>query len=284
MIFCSILAALFSASSTHAQANFKGLTVTPVRNEVAARIGKVTRTSVRVTNNTNNPLTVVLSVQNFSASNYSYDHVFSTFGDNWVRPEEPSVELAPGEEKDMKFVIDVPQTVSPGGHYFALTASADMSSDGYERIAQVISLLFLSIDGEHVISGSINNEELPFVLFDDKLVYSYDASNTGNVHYNAEFFGRINGFLHESPESKFTHTLLPDTVRRVGGSVKMPFLPGYYTLTYGYKTDLSEDIVTKRAGIIYLPPWSIILTILILLSTKWLLQFRRSSKNRAINH
>lgn len=38
----------------------------------------------------------------------------------WISLSEPSITLAPGEEKSINFTIQVPEDATPGGHYAAV--------------------------------------------------------------------------------------------------------------------------------------------------------------------
>lgn len=273
----SVMVVLLFAPTTHAKN--KGLAVAPARLEMTVQAGQSSEGSIMVGNYTDKPLTVNLFVQRFAAVDYTYDFDFSSFDGSWILFEQPRLTLNPKEEKKVKFSVNAPDNLASGGHYFALTASADMSGNGLGRIARVVSQLYLSVGGEYKQSGTIGNGSVPFLVYNDKILFTFDAKNTGNIHYTAFFYGHLDGLFYSQSDQGVNHILLPGTTRRVGGAVSAPNLPGLYTLTYGYSTDYSKDIVTKKATILYLPPWSIAALVLLLLAIKWVWQKKKSAKS-----
>ena len=272
-----MMVVLLSAPTTYA--DNKGLAVAPVRLQMTVRSGQSSEGTIMVGNYTDKPLTVNLFVQKFAAVDYTYDFDFSSFDGSWILFEHPRLTLGPEEEKAVKFRVNAPDNLASGGHYFALTASADMSGNGLGRTARVVSQLYLSVEGEYQQSGTIQNGSVPFLVYGDKILFTFDAKNTGNIHFTAFFYGHLNGLFYSQSEQGVNHILLPGTTRRVGGAVAAPSLPGVYTLTYGYSTDYSKEIVTKTATILYLPPWSIAALILLLLVIKWVWQKRKTVKS-----
>lgn len=273
---------LFIPSIAYAQKeDERGLSVSPVRSEMTVKHGEPTSGRMRIANHTDKPLAVNLFVQRFSAIDYTYDFEFHQLEakDKWIFFENPQVLLESGEDKEIRFTINAPETARPGGHYFALTASADMSGRGLGQIARVISQLYVTVEGKYKKSGSIGNETVPFVVFDTKIPFTYDAENTGNIHYTAFFYGHLEGLFYKQPDTGgVNHILMPGTKRKVGGSVPVPFWPGVYTLSYGYRTDIDDTIATKTATILYIPPWSIVALVLSLLTAKWLWQRHNARK------
>lgn len=274
----ALLAALLMPVSAHAEVKFKGLTVSPVNQEMLVTAGKPDKSYIDVGNHSKEPLTVVMSVKQFTAADYTYDFQFGDAKEDWIKFDQSQYVLQPDETVRVKYTVDAPELARPGGHYFALTASAVMGEDGIGRTAQVISQLFLKVDGKFVESGKIENGRVPMWVFNSEATYSYDARNTGNVHFVAEFYAELTGFFGEHSSSKVSHILLPDTVRRLGGHVNMPFLPGVYKITYGFRSDAVPDLPSRSAYVVYIPPWSIVALVLVLMIGKWLWQVRRARR------
>lgn len=281
MRFFRIILAILVITSiplvTHAkEPNNTGLAVAPVRQEMTVVAGKLTQGAIRVANYTDNKLTVNLSVQQFSAIDYVYDYQFTTPTKNWIVFEKTYITLGPGQDKKVNFTVNAPNTTSPGGYYFALFASVDMSGAVVKRVARVTSLLYLSVDGELTRTGSITDDVVPFFVYDSTIPYTFNVKNTGNVHYGAFFYGKLEGFFYDQPRVGVGHVLLPGTIRAVGGSIPAPFFPGLYKMTYGYKTDVSDNEVVKTTYIIYIPPWSLAALVLVLFIIKWFWQNKRA--------
>lgn len=281
-IVSMVLGFSFFLSPVQAQSSQKnaGLTVAPVRQEIDITAGKTTRGTINIANYTDEEMTVDLSVQQFTAADYTYEYEFRPLKEDWIVFESPRMVLRPAEERAVTFTIDAPTAAVPGGHYFALLASADMSSNNLQRTAQVVSQLYVRVSGALLRTGSISNESVPFFVFDTKVPYTFDARNTGNVHYTAQFFGQLKGPFLDQPQTSASHLLLPGTIRQIGGSVPAPLLPGLYQLDYGYRTDASEREVAKSAYIMYIPPWSIALMVIALLGGRWIWRYRRTRRNK----
>jgi len=272
LVFCLLF---FMPTSAYAQKEEgRGLYVSPVRSQLTVKHNEPKTGSMRIANYTDRSLTVNLFVQRFSAIDYSYDFAFHKLEgkDRWIFFENSTVQLKPQENREVRYTIDVPETTQPGGHYFALTASTDMSDKGLGQVAQVVSQLYVTVEGAYKKAGSIGNETVPFVVFDTKIPFTYDAANTGNIHYTAFFYGYLKGLFYEQPETGVSHILMPGSKRKVGGSVPVPFWPGIYTLTYGYRADIDDTIAVKTATVLYIPPWSIVALVLLALTVKWIWQ------------
>lgn len=256
IIVSSIVVMMLALGVGAVEAKKTGFYISPARQEKSVSIDKPSNGSFTVANYTNKPMTVSLSIKEFSMVDYSYDYKFNDAKDEWIKIENPQVTLQPGKEATINFSVHAPETTTPGGHYFAFFASADMSETAFKQIAQVVSLLFLNVEGDLVRTGSIENGSVPFLNMGNEITYKFEATNTGNVHYSATFFGQWEGlFGGKSPESGTGHVLMPKAARTIGGSVPSPLLPGIYKFTYGYKTDINSVVTSKSTHILFIPPW-----------------------------
>ena len=280
VLIISLLVATTYSSSVFA-AN-KGLAISPDRQEIEVKAGTPTKGSFWVENKSKNPITVNLYVQKFSAVDYSYELRIRKSDVNWIQFETPQLQLMPGKGARANFVVDVPKIATPGGHYFALTAYADFGGSNIKLTGEIISQLYLNIDDKLIRKGTIHNPKVPFIVFDKELSYTYDVRNSGNTHLVATFYGTLNGlFVDQSSKNHVTHILLPGTIRSLGGSVKMPFLPGMYTLTYGYSGESLPNAHERTAYILYVPPWSIMSLVLALMITQMVWQKRRARRSES---
>jgi hypothetical protein len=279
LLVLGVVISLFGAGSTVSALDKEkaGLAVSPVRQEDAVTPGKPTTGFFSVANYTQADMTISLTVKEYSTADYNYDYQFRDTDKDWIKLETQQVTLEPGEDKEIYYAISAPETAAPGGHYFAFFASAEMPGGAVKRTAQVVSLLNLNVHGDLKHAGSVENGKVPFLVYDDKITYIFDARNTGNTHYNAYFYAKLDGFLYSGDETGVTHVLMPDTVRRVGGSVRSPFWPGLYTLTYGFKTDFDTTHRTFTTQILYIPLWSVAALIAVILGASWLWKRRKQS-------
>lgn len=67
----------------------------------------------------------------------------------WVTPQGGPQPLAPGEEKKISFLVDIPKGVPPASHYLTLFASAEPTNAGNVTAkTRVGSLFFLHVAGQ----------------------------------------------------------------------------------------------------------------------------------------
>lgn len=267
IIICVVLLVLaFGVSAVKAvDLNHKGLTVAPATQDIVAKSGVVTKKKIEVANNSDRQLSVALQVKEFETTDYTYDFVFKTPVDNWIFLEQNRVILQPKQKTVIDVAINVPKDAAPKSHYFAVFASSDMSTVGFKQTAQVVSLLMIKVDGDWVQSGVIHHEHVPFLNIDSKITYRFDAENTGNVHYNIIVFGQVESlFGVKGKEQGAGHVLIPGARRAVEGAVASPMWPGIYKFTYGYSVGSESREVAKTVYILFVPPWSAVLAVVIM--------------------
>ncbi len=265
---CLIVATLVSALSLAAPAHAdipKGLSVTPVRAEQSVTAGKTSVGSFTIGNHTDEPIVVKLSVKQFSVTDYAYDYVFQDPEDERVKPREREVRLEPHASKKVVYDTTFPSSATPGGYYYAIFASTDVAQQGsaVAQTVQATTLLYVKLDGKFIYTSIWKNDSLPFIVMGSDIPYKFDLKNTGNVHFTGLFYGQLEGLFGKGEEIGVNHLLMPGAVRSISGSIPSPTLPGVYRMTYGYKVDFAAIVNVKTAYIVYLPPWSIVLTLFV---------------------
>lgn len=274
----TVLAVLWIAiwpSTAHAQGETRGLTVSPVRQEMTVKPGKASQGSFIIGNSTEKSMKVNLSVEQFSVADYTYDYEFRAPPSNdWTKLRQSQVELLPNKTQKIYFDIAVPDGSPPGGYYFSLFASTTIDGPGLPGTVRAASLLYVKVEGELVRTSVLENGSIPFWVTGAQVPYKFDVKNMGNVHFSAYFYGQISGLFGAMPESGTSHLLMPGATRTIEGSVPAPVLPGIYNITYGYKVDFADIVTTKSGYIIFIPPWSIIAFVFIVY-VAWRLYKRR---------
>ncbi|MEK7648495.1 MAG: hypothetical protein AAB400_01110 [Patescibacteria group bacterium] len=107
---------------------------------------------------------------------------------NWIKLDE-TILLQPGEKKDIRFIVTVPQNAPPGGHYAAISLSQPAttpSGSGAAIVPQLTVNVALDIAGESIEkadivsfkteSGKTNFDKLPVKFF-------ARLHNGGNRHF-----------------------------------------------------------------------------------------------------
>lgn len=269
---CMVVAACSLVPSAHA--SNKDLTIAPLRSERTVSAGEKTTGRFTLTNETDKPLDINLSVQQFTVKNYSYDYVFRSPDKKWLSFADDHVQLQPKSSKAIDYTITVPTNAASGGYYFSMIGGTTVKGSGLPITVQLGSLLYLTVSGSVTKSAQLERADIAFLQTGRDIPYTFDVHGTGNTHFVADFFAQLGG----SDKIVDTHFLLPDTVRQIKGSLRAPLWPGIYSVTYGYQADYTASPVTKTAQILYLPLWFIALVSMIIFGGGMLLRRRRLAR------
>ncbi|HSX28219.1 MAG TPA: hypothetical protein VLF60_02105 [Candidatus Saccharimonadales bacterium] len=280
----ALLVTLLGASGGQAyaqaqQAKNKGLFITPLREYPTVTPGQPHNGTMTVANLTDKPLTVTLSAQKFSVADYTYDYQFEDAKDDWIKLSATQLQLKPDQSQPITYSIAAPKSAMPGGHYFAIFASASLDSGSVLTKVQVATVLYVTVNGDLHRTGQIQSGHIPKVAFGDKIPFSLNAKDTGNTHFFMYPFGRLQGISarNNSPES--AHLLLPGAVRAVGGTIPAPLLPGVYKAVYGYRIDNGATL-QQASYVVYLPPWSLAIPAGMILIGLWIRSRLKGAPNR----
>ena len=273
-------ASLFPPSVHAADKANKGLSISPLRQEVKATPGVAKSGYFSVANYTQKPMTVDLSVQQFSVTDYVYDYKFLKPPKyNWVKLRETTVVIEPGKSKKIYYDVNVPIKTTPGGYYFSLFASTEITGPGLPGIVQAATLLYLIADGKLVRTSEMQNDTVPFIVTGSEIPYKFDVKNTGNVHFSAYFYGQVENLLFgKGQEFGAGQILMPGVIKNIGGAIPSPFWPGIYKVHYGYRVDFADFNIALTKYVIFIPPWSVVVFVLLLLAGRWQLRRLRNSK------
>jgi hypothetical protein len=236
------------------QTTNKGLFITPARAFAKVDPGSSTHGSITVGNYTNHPLIITLSVGQFTVADYTYDYRFSAPHDDWVKLSLTQIALDPGKSQNVTYTATPPPATTPGGHYFAVFASAAVSDNSTKNEVRATTVLYVTVNGALHITSEIKNVSIPQLVFGD-ITYSLDVKDTGNTHFFIYTTGGLNG-LPEQKNANNAHLLLPQAVRQVSGKISAPLLPGIYAATYGYITESGQK-VQRVSHILYIPWWTL---------------------------
>lgn len=272
-----IAVVLLSPSAVHAQTpnKNKGLTIAPIRQYVAANAGQPKNGSFTVANFSEHPSQIQLSVSGFSVSDYAYDYKFSAPENDWLKLSQTIVELRPNETKSIPFSIIVPSGSSPGGQYYTVFATSAIGPEGSQQKVRVAMLVYLTVNGKLVQTTNLQDSRIKTVVLGSQIPLQLDIKNTGNVHFFTHTSASLHGLFARPNSITSTYLLLPNKIRRIETDLSSPFLPGFYRINYGYRTDAGFAVQRSKV-ILYIPPWSIV----VLLFIAWaIFRTRKKLKN-----
>lgn len=258
MAICMAVVACVGTHTASAATN-KDLSIAPLRAEKIVNAGTSAEGKFKVTNDTESPMVVNLTIKQFSVQDYTYNYTFRDPENKWLLLSDKRVELQPGASKEIDYKVVVPVGAAPGGYYFSMIAGTTVSKgQAFPVTMQVGTLLYLTVDGEITKQAELGESHVPSIVVGRNIPYQFDVRGTGNTHFIAELFAQIGG-----KQSSQERVVLPNTTRRVEGSVDAPLLPGVYSVTYGYETDFTDEPVTRTAHVVFVPLWSILALIMV---------------------
>jgi hypothetical protein len=240
-----------------------GLKISPLRYFVNLPAGGTQAETLTVTNATNGPADITLTVDSFSVADYSYDYQFEGAKHDWITVDTPTIHLAKDQTQKVPFEISVPAGTPSGGQYFSILASTRIASGGISTQVQVASVLFITVTGQLVQTVNLLDSKLPSLTFTGDIVYSLNVRDTGNVHYFLYAASLETGLFTDRNSQGGAHLMMPDTAREIDGDIKTPWWPGVYKVTYGYVTDAGKS-GSQIGYVLYLPPWLLIIPLAVL--------------------
>lgn len=136
---------------TRAQIN---LSIYPEKFDLELSPGEILRDKIRISNLSNISLPIKIKIMNFSASGEKGEISFEESNEDisfnpsrWIKFIENNFVLEPNESKKLDFIIEIPQTVEPGGYYavafFQTEFLSEQKEENLTKIVPVIGALFL---------------------------------------------------------------------------------------------------------------------------------------------
>lgn len=266
------LLTFFSPSAHAADDKMTGLNVSPSRSNLTARSGETKTIKLTVTNDSTNPMTIPLTVEEFLVDDATNELEFKRPDFNWASTKDNRLILTPNQTKSVDFTFTIPQNAAAKEYYFALVAS----NQADKKTIRVASLVYLYVDGGKIDRKSaIINTSVPTFVFGSPISYSFDIQNSGNIHAQTRSNAYLKGLSWYSSSPDTYQITIPGKANHVEGRVPQPFLPGIYTLTYGFTEEAAQKTTANTTRIIYIPPWSIAAVVAGILVAVWVLQKRR---------
>src|SRR6478735_405330 len=154
--------------------------VTPALNDLLATPGATGEQAITVTNDGSDPLDIAIVVEEATTAAPERSAV------TWLSLDETALHVEPGEQRDVKIGIDVPEQTPSGGYYAKVTfttGSADATDNSAAISGQLSVGMLLTIDGEEEIVREAAIARLAPVLDGDgRVSFQMVVENAGNVH------------------------------------------------------------------------------------------------------
>jgi hypothetical protein len=257
VILCAFIALPVGRVAAQAEpSENRGLFITPVREYVTVAPGKSQQQKVTIANFTDKPVNVALNVEQFSVADYSYNYNFAPDTQHWLVVGEQNIELEPGKSKAVSYTAQPPASVTPGGHYFTIFATATIDNGAVKSQVRAATVVYVTVAGDLKTTSSVQGFSVPRVSFGGDIDFTMDVKGTGNTHFFIRAAGELEGFTSRGRGQESTRLLMPGSTLKVGSTMPAPLLPGLYTAVFGYKTESGEEVLRSQK-IVYVPLWSL---------------------------
>lgn len=263
-----------------------GLSISPTRSELRIEKGKSDEVTLTIKNVTRGAIVAKPVVSDFESDNET--------GEPKLLAEQKTrnsasiysfvkglsdVELNPGESKNVKYTISIPNDASAGAYYGALTfravpanvAESEKIGNEVALTANVASLVLVEVPGEtteQIQISSIkalgeNGKSGSFFTVAPK-TSAITIKNLGNSF--AKPFGTITVsdmggkqvYSYEINNTTPRSNILPKTSRVFKDEIKNVNKPGRYTITANVSFGTGGEVISQKVSYWYIPVWLLI--------------------------
>jgi|GEM_PF-1686490 len=279
-----ITASAILAFGFGASAQASGMRISPLTYNFEISPGESQIANMVITNRNETPLNYVTEVELFS--NVSEEGAPSFTANppqtgittlmDWIEFDSDDNEgvIAPGEEKEINFTINVPEGAEPGGHYAGVFAKEIKKSETGATQLGVASrlglLVLVSVPGKVTKTGVITDFIAPKFVWRGPIGLQLKVKNTGSVHYDSEaeisakslIGSNLVAAFGEKPDGEInnTRTVIPGNTRLFEAKIDKKYPFGRYVIT---ATALDGDDVPMTAtAVVWALPLIIIIPVL----------------------
>jgi hypothetical protein len=253
------------------QLQVQGLAVTPFLIETTVEAGKPQEQKVTLTNTTDQPLPIDISVNDFVPNNTTGQALFLSAGEqanpayslsNWITVvKQPSFVIPPRQQTEVVFALNPPKDASPGTHYGGLLFSYRQkpADPGQVVVTEKVGVLVLAQLGRGNEQGLITDLVSSSVGSTDTLRFLLTFYNSGNTYLKPKGEIHITNIFGQQvasiPLNRGAQIVLPQN-QRIFESLWSPgWRLGRYTATailyYG-----DPKIESQISATVWIVPWT----------------------------
>jgi len=260
----------------HAQVS---LVVSPPKVDLKLKPGETAQQAIKITNQTNQPITVKLSVQDFLVQDnhgtpvkVSQDEAGRFLASPWFHLDRTEFTIQPQKTEVVTVLITTPKNALPGGHYAAVYVEPQLGhkpkSTGPKIVSEVGSLFSLTIQGDVKYDALIHNFRTSKRFFEfGPIDFFAEVENLSDTHISPQPSIVIKNMLGQTianlPLEKVN--IFPLASRFVTGKWERVWGLGKYQATLNIP--FGPGKVTSATIFFWIVPWRLLLAILILLLT-----------------
>lgn len=269
----------------------ESITLSPAISKPVADSGTVLKGSLTVINNGQTEYQFLAYARPFSVSTESYDPNYTEVNERteayqWVQFAKTNIRLAPGERVEVPYTITIPEKATAGGHYavlFAETQPQESESTQVARKKRVGSLLYVTVNGELVNSGSLESWDTQLWQKSKPVTTAFRVKNDGNVHFqvNSQItFSTI--FNKPRLQLNQEQLVLPGTTRKIVAQMEKTPPIGIYrvsgTVSYLNKTEklASKWIILVPLWVVYMLAVVVIIGPTVFIYKRWKIRSKKT--------
>ena len=182
---------------------YANLSISPLKHEFTIESGSEKSETILVSNQTEAPITLYTSKEDFVAGDDTGTPTFIKPKDqtsdvyslsNWIKLENENITLAKGESREIRFTVKVPKGSEPGGHYGAIFFSPGVTKEGQVATVERLGVLILvNVPGNIEIRGELSGFQIgktdtakkfseASTFADFPIAFETKFKNAGNTH------------------------------------------------------------------------------------------------------
>lgn len=263
-----------------------GLSIQPVKIDQTLNPGDVLDGSILLSNASDGPVEVELSLQDFvpTAGADGIQFIGRTEGVtsviDWIKVDAKSTfSLDVGEQVSLPYTITAPQNAEPGSHLGVILfkASPKNAAAGSLKVGtQVGTLVMIAIPGNHLEKGNILDFTAPLFSQKGPIPFNIKFQNTGTVHFEPK--GSIvirNMFGQKAGEVPITgQVALPTSIKELKFAWNPGILAlGRYTASATIYDGEGNALTSREIRFYIVPVWYIIGFLLVIVFIYLLLRY-----------
>ncbi|MBR3232920.1 hypothetical protein IKF74_01385 [Candidatus Saccharibacteria bacterium] len=268
-----VFASFGFAKTTFADEPKLGIQISPTVQHITLDPGAHYEGELTIVNIGQTDLEYTMSVKPYQVSGEDYVALFDVHNGytqitNWISFPENYGNVAPGEVKNVAYVIDVPLDAPGGGQFAALFAETNDAGKSVKYNANVGAVLIAHINGETREEGKILETNIPGFILNPPVTATVRLENKGNIDEEAKSTVEIKNYfsgevIYEDVTPQ-TNTLLPGTTRTLTFVVND--VPRLGVLKASLTTEYMNDAEITTRTIFVCPLWFIAIIALIILT------------------
>jgi hypothetical protein len=271
-----MVALLFAVSGQSARAasgDIESITMSPVSEHYKLSAGDTKSGELTIINDGKTDYNFIVYSRPYSVQNANYDPDFvdtkpNTDAYQWVQFPKVSYFLKAGQSTTVPFVLRVPETAAPGGHYGVMFAetqpTGEQKAGSVLRKKRVGAIIYATVKGVYTLAGNLSGTSIPFLQFRSPITASSTVVNTGNTDFSDKVTYKVSDtFNRLKYQVQKDYDVLPQTTRKI--PLEWPDSPWFGL----YKVEVTNSFLgktdTHSGYVLIVPRWILAVILLVII-------------------